>query len=523
MSGRQHRETELARRIRARGLASGKSSAQIAEEIHDKCNAQFGTTRIKGHRLAHGVALADVIEQIRALFERDGKSAPGIGETLLSAYESGLKRPGPEYLHYLCSAYRVEPASLGYDGPCICGHGHKMPGVVRGDLQDGRPDTSPGPRELLIQPIGLGLSADGGEEDENVLRRTLLQLLAGSGIALDGQVLGSVESIRRRMDDTLVSATVSPAMLDQWEESTIGFGRQYMNTPPLRLLCDVMLEFSAVRKAMERRQPVDLQERLCRMAAQLAGLSGMIMINLGDHRLARSFFRTGRTAADETGDRALRAWVTAREALVPLYYGDPREALNLAKKSRDLAGQTPCAAQAMAPVVEARALAMMSGAGKKEVVDQAKRALSRARAAFSQMTAADQDDSTFGYTERQLYFHQGDALVKLGQAMEADLILEQALTKYGPTDWLDPTIIKLDRAQCKILEGDVEEALDIAQRTIAGLDDECRPDILMQRAHEVARQAEAKAPGHPKLRIYLDSLRSRGVPVADPVADGRES
>ncbi|GAA2900293.1 hypothetical protein GCM10010517_65930 [Streptosporangium fragile] len=518
MSGRQHRETELARQIRAKGLAAGRSLAQIAEEIHEKCSSQFGTTRIKGHRLAHGVALADVIEQIRALFERDGKSAPGIGETLLSAYESGLKRPGPEYLHYLCSAYRVEPASLGYDGPCICGHGHKMPGVVRGDLQEVRPDTSPGPRELLIHPIGADPSADGGEEDENVLRRTLLQLLAGGAVALDGQVLGSVENIRRRMDDTLVAATVSPAMLDQWEEATIGFGRQYMSTPPLRLLCDVLLEFSAVRKAMERRQPVDLQERLCRMAAQLAGLSGMIMVNLGDHRLARSFFRTGRTAADETGDRALRAWVTAREALVPLYYGDPREALNLAKKSRDLAGQTPCAAQAMAPVVEARALAMLSGAGRKEVVDQAKRALSRARAAFSQMTASEQDDAAFGYTERQLYFHQGDALVKLGQAMEADLILEQALTKYGPGDWLDPTLIKFDRARCRLLEGDVDEALEIARRTLASLGEGCRPDILMQRAHEIAREVEAKAPGHAGLKVYLDALRSS--PAEDPLVGG---
>ncbi|SNT15344.1 hypothetical protein SAMN05216276_102665 [Streptosporangium subroseum] len=515
MSGRQHRETELARQLRAKGLAVGQSSAHIAELIYEKCNPQFGTTRIKGHRLAHGVALADVIEQIRALFERDGKSAPGIGETLLSAYESGLKRPGPEYLHYLCTAYRVEPVSLGYDGPCICGHGHKMPGTVRGDLPDGKPDTSPGPGELLIQSISNASSVVGGEEDENVLRRTLLQLLAGSGIALDGQVLGSVESIRRRMDDTLVSATVSAAMLDQWEEATIGFGRQYMNTPPLRLLCDVLLEFSAVRKAMERRQPVDLQERLCRMAAQLAGLSGMIMINLGDHRLARSFFRTGRTAADETGDRALRAWVTAREALVPLYYGDPREALNLAKKSRDMAGQTPCAAQAMAPVVEARALAMMSGSGKKDVVDQAKRALSRARAAFSQMTAVDQDDSTFGYTERQLYFHQGDALVKLGQAMEADLILEQALTKYGPADWLDPTFIKFDRAQCKLLEGDIDEALAIARATLDGLGDNCRPGILMQRAHEMAREVEAKAPNHAGLKLFQEALRA--TPTEDPV------
>ncbi|WP_229803739.1 XRE family transcriptional regulator [Planobispora rosea] len=510
----------MARRIRARGLAAGRSAAQIAEEIHEKCGAQFGTTRIKGHRLAHGIALADVIEQIRALFERDAKPAPGIGETLLSAYESGLKRPGPEYLHYLCTVYRVEPVALGYEGPCICGHGHKMPGVVRGDLQEGKPDTSPGPRELWIKQTTSDSSADGGEEDENVLRRTLLGLLAGGTVALDGQVLGSVESIRRRMDDTLVSATVSPAMLDQWEEATVGFGRQYMNTPPLRLLCDVLLEFSSVRKAMERRQPVDLQERLCRMAAQLAGLSGMIMINLGDHRMARSFFRTGRTAADETGDRALRAWVTAREALVPLYYGDPREALNLAKKSRDMAGETPCAARAMAPVVEARAIAMLSGnpaggSGRKDVVDQAKRALSRARAAFSQMTTAEQEDVAFGYTERQLYFHQGDALVRLGQAMEADLILEQALTKYGPSDWLDPTLIKLDRAKCKVMEGDIEEALSIATKTVSGLGEGCRPEILMQRAQEVVQLVESRAPDHPHLKAYLDALRS--VPVTEPV------
>src|SRR5690606_19796410 len=156
---------------------------------------------------------------------------------------------------------------------------------------------------------------------------------------------------------------------------------QYMNTQPLRLLCDVMLEFSAVRKALDSRQPIEMQERLYRMAAQLSGLAGMIMIDLGDHREARSFFRTGRLAADETGDRALRAWVTAREALVPLYYGDPREALTLARKSRDLAGQTPCAARTMAPVVEARALARMSATTgpRHEVVEQAKKALQRAR------------------------------------------------------------------------------------------------------------------------------------------------
>ncbi|MBB5136344.1 tetratricopeptide (TPR) repeat protein [Thermocatellispora tengchongensis] len=493
-------------------MAAGRSTAQIADMIYEECSADYGTTRIKSQRLAHGIALADVIEQVRALFARDGKSQPGMGETLLSSYESGLKRPGPEYLHYLCSVYRVEPANLGYDGPCICGHGHRMPGVMRGD-SDGnvtRIDLRNSHRELYIQPAGPDPGSAANEEDENILRTSLLTVLTNPATVqaeLAAPVLGAIENIRRRMDETLVSATVSPAMLDQWEEALAGFGRQYMNTPPLRLLCDVMLEFSAVRKAMDRRQPIDLQDRLCHMAAQLAGLGGMIMINLGDHRLARAFFRTGRTAADETGNRALRAWVCAREALVPLYLGDPREALNLAKKSRDLAGQTPCAAQAMAPVVEARALAMLSGSGRKDVVDQAKRALSRARAAFAQMSANEKDDATFGYTERQLYFHQGDALVKLGQALEADLVLEQALTKYGPSEWLDPVLIRFDRAKCKVLEGDLDEAMEIGYKLLSELEASYRADIVIKRADELAKAVAAKNPRHPLLEPYRELLK----------------
>ncbi|KAB8190842.1 XRE family transcriptional regulator [Nonomuraea phyllanthi] len=505
MSGRQHRETEIARRIRAAGLAAGRTSAQIADEIHEQCSTQFGTSRIKAHRLGHGIALADVIEQIRALFERDRKSMPGIGETLLSAYESGLKRPGPEYMHYLCTVYRVEPHELGYDGPCICGHGHRLSGVLNAEAKE--LPLLPTERELLIQPM---VTEPDAEEDENILRRTLLNLLnqdAGSPSALDGPVLGACEGIRRRMDETLVSATVSAAMLDQWEEATLSFGRQYTTTAPLRLLCDVLLEMSAVRTAMSRRQPIDLHDRLLRMAAQLSGLSGMIMINLGDHRLARSFFRTGRTAADETGDRALRAWICARESLVPLYFGDAREALNLAKKSRDLAGNTACAAQAMAPVVEARALAMLSGGeSKKEVVEQAKRALAKARSAFTHMKTEDQEDMAFGYTEKQLYFYQGDVLTKLGQTLEAEVVLDQALEKYQD-HILDQTLIRLDQAQCRLLDGELDSALEIGTRALRMVGDEYMSDLILRPALALEQAIMARNAEHAMLPEFRAELR----------------
>jgi len=231
-------------------------------------------------------------------------------------------------------------------------------------------------------------------------------------------------------------------------------------------------------------------------------------------------------AADETVDRALRAWVTAREALVPLYYGDPREALNLAKKSRDMAGQTPCAARTMAPVIEARALAILAGSSgtKKEVMEQAKRALSRARAAFAQMNPSDQEDPAFGYTERQLYFYQGDVLVKLGQTLEADLILEQALGKYDGEDLLDQTLIRFDRAQCRLMEGDVEEAIKMGLKAIDLIGKDYRTELILRPAYELLKAVQDKhahLPGVKDLRDALVSANLLSQPEVEAPAEDR--
>ena len=122
------KEAGIARRIRAQGLVAGATAAAIAAAIHDECEPVFGTTWIRAYRLACGTALADIVEQVKALYEREGRSAPRFSETLLSAYESGHKRPGPEYLHYLCAVYRAEPTDLGYSARCFCGRSHRCAG-----------------------------------------------------------------------------------------------------------------------------------------------------------------------------------------------------------------------------------------------------------------------------------------------------------------------------------------------------------------------------------------------------------
>jgi tetratricopeptide (TPR) repeat protein len=554
------RELALARQVRARELVIGTPPAGIAARIRSECEPAYGTTMIRAYRLALGITLADVVAQVRAWYEAEGRQAPRFGETLLSAYESGQKRPGPEYLHYLCSVYRADPQDLGYHSRCLCGGGHRAaagpagapapPPPASGGGITGAPGfplaatpperrrprgpagQSPGPAGASGPGAGagaVGLGAAGasgpgagggapgagagtpasrgaGEDDEDVLRSALLRLQADAGAEADGAFFGAADRIRRRMDDALLAGRASAAVIDRWEENTAGYARQYMTAPPLRLLCDTLLDFGDIRRACAERQPVESAERLCRLAGRLAGLAGIIMINLGDPRLARSFFRTARSAVDETGDRRLRAWVTAREALVPLYYGEPDEAFRLAGSAVDLAGRQPCVAGAMALAVAARAAARMAGRGRRDALDQAMRLLDQAHDALDDLAEHDRTDTAFGYTERQLLFYEGDALVMLGDFQRAGRAFAQALRRYPAREFLDRTLISLGQARCLLESGEPERALGLSRDALLRRPREQRPPIAVRAAQQLGRAAAARHAGLPAVREYREAL-----------------
>jgi len=534
--GEARQETAAARETRAAGLVSGLTPAQIAAEIHERCGSVAGTSRIRAYRLALGVSLADVVAQIRAWYASEGRPAPRFSETLLSAYESGQKRPGPEYLHYLCAVYRAEPVDLGYPGQCFCGRSHRVgPRARTASQAAGQPPAGAGEQPgtdavavahpMWARPAGAGqavlLTEEGpgclpdpreAEDDDDVVRRAQLRMIADAATGVDSQFLGAVERIRRRMDEALAGGTVSATMLDQWEETTAGYGRQYLTVPPLRLLCDVLLDFGDVRRMCEHRQPLDFSERLCRLAAQLAGLAGMIMINVGHQRLARSFFRTARTAADETGDRPLRAWVAVREALVPLYYGDPAEACALARAGAGLAGRNACVAATMAPVMEARALARVAarrgGTAKAQGLRRASALLDSAHEAFDRQPATDHADTAFGYTERQLLFHEGDTLVTLAHHQGAEKALTRALRLYSAEEVLDRSLATLGLARCHLEADEPEAALRLSRETLFAVPREHRSEIMVRAARSLGDSVAGRHGEGLAVREYREALVS---------------
>ena len=233
--GEARQEIVTAREIRAMGLVEGLSIAQIADEIHDRCGPVAGTSRVRAYRLALGVSLADLVAQVRAWYASEGRPPPRFSETLLSAYESGQKRPGPEYLHYLCAVYRAEPPDLGYPGQCFCGRTHRASPAVRSappapvpaqaaaaqNLDDDAPvphgTASPAqassaayPAAAASRPEELDSPPDPreAEDDDDVLRRAQLRMIADTAARVDSLFLGAVERVRRRMDDALVGGIV---------------------------------------------------------------------------------------------------------------------------------------------------------------------------------------------------------------------------------------------------------------------------------------------------------------------------
>jgi hypothetical protein len=238
----------------------------------------------------------------------------------------------------------------------------------------------------------------------------------------------------------------------------------------------------------------------------------MIMIDVGDQRLARSFFRTSRTAADETGDRHLRAWVTVREALVPLYYGDPGEACQLARAGTGLARRDPCVAGVMGPVLEARAVARGAarhqGPLKKQALRRVGALLGHAHEALDRLPSEERGDTAFGYTERQLLFHEGDTLVTLSHHAGAEKAFTRALRLYSPDEILDRSLVSLGLARCLLEADEPEEALRVSRETVLSVPREHRAEIMVRTARSLGDCVAGRHGEFRAVREYREALIS---------------
>jgi hypothetical protein len=365
------------------------------------------------------------------------------------------------------------------------------------------------PRSVRPEPdvtVPVPLEPDAGDDD--MRRRAVLRGIAGGmGLGLAAPALEVIEAIRRSMDAALTDHG-GLDLLEEWERRADDYTQAYMVTPPISLLRDALLDFGDVQSALRQGRFGGHRPQLWRLSARLAGMIGVFLSVLGQHRDARAWFHTGRRAASLCGDDVLQAWMYTRSAGVSLHYGTPASAVALTDKAAAVhAG--PSATSVRTQLVRARALARIG-----DRVD-ARHALAQAQSAFEVIDGSDTSNKTFGYTERQVLAHAANAVTSLRDTAAARRLQDQALAGFagkGGTEHLDQVLVQIDQSRCLLWESDPTGACRHMMDAIAALPTEHRTGLI--RAYSLAFTAEL-TPEQQRLPAAVELKGCLGVAFAN--------
>src|SRR5207237_658995 len=115
--------------------------------------------------------------------------------------------------------------------------------------------------------------------------------------------------------------------------------------------------------------------------------------------------------------------------------------------------------------------------------------LAPAHEALTRLPATERGDTAFGYTQRQLLFHEGDTLVMLGDHLGAEKAFTWSLDLYAPDEILDRSLISFGLARCRLAAGSPRPAVQVpaavspvCQARNASVSADRRTDLLTARA-----------------------------------------
>jgi hypothetical protein len=341
----------------------------------------------------------------------------------------------------------------------------------------------------------LSTEPDHGEDDP-MKRRNLLRGALAAG--LTAPALAALTAARTDVDQTL--SPDAPQDLADLEAAAESYGYGYHGQQPTRVLADLVTDFTTLRPLLTVPQPAPIRARLCRTAGQMAGMTAIVLHDLGSRRESRAWFATAARAAAESGDDQLRAWVLAREAMVPLNYGAPRAAAELADRARHAAGTRPTAAATLAAAVAARAYAL------NHQSEQARAALAAADALMGRLPEGERSDTWLTYSEQKHHVHLSHALTTLGDTRRARESQQRALELSAPTSTMTRTLLHIDGAACSHHDGDSEDACRRTVAALTGLPDGYRTGLVRRRALDLYEAIPTQHHGERAVRELRDVL-----------------
>ncbi|MFE2719144.1 hypothetical protein ACFXKI_46455 [Streptomyces mirabilis] len=186
--------------------------------------------------------------------------------------------------------------------------------------------------------------------------------------------------------------------------------------------------------------------------------------------------------------------------MVPLNYGAPRAAADLADQARHAAGTRPTAAALLAAAVAARAYAL------NHQSEQACQALAAADALMDRLPESERSDTWLTYGEQKHHVHLSHAYTTLGDTRLAHVSQERALELSAPTNTMTRTLLNIDAAACAHHDGDTEQACRRTVAALTALPGDYRTGLVRRRALDLYEAIPAQHHHERAVQELLDVL-----------------
>jgi tetratricopeptide (TPR) repeat protein len=350
------------------------------------------------------------------------------------------------------------------------------------------PVAAPAPALTAAVPRQSAPAGDRGLE--------VLEPAAADCGSLPPHQLGPLRDARAQADALLETQSVSAATVDWWEKMADECCCRLCHTSFDVFVACRLHDFRQLYGIVSHRQPLEFQARLFRVMGQLAGQIGFALTGLGALRESLAWNHTARLAADEAGDRRLRALLTALEALT--YFWEPHlaeRAIAMCETAQLMAGASPTVPGTFAASLQARAYARLGR--RREALD----AMHRAETMFGRLVTSETDPTRSAFDEQRLWYDRQNTLTRLGEIDAAIQAREHAM-RLTPSDAnVDPVQIQLDEASCLIAAGEIGEGCALACRTLGDEGNDLAGGLMWLRAMEIDDMCRSRG-------IRVESARS---------------
>ncbi|MDL4775868.1 hypothetical protein [Actinomadura xylanilytica] len=310
-------------------------------------------------------------------------------------------------------------------------------------------------------------------EDDEVKRRTMLGLIAA---AAAGPLGRDAEPLRTTLDDA-VHAEATERDADAWERVAFDYAHEVDSVSNALLLPELLTDFTEISALIGRASGLTRQ-RLVHAAAQMAALTAITLMGLGEQRSARRWWRTAGRAADESGDQAVASQVRGRQAVFSLYGDAPTlSTLDIADEAIRLSRGMACAGAASGHAARAQALAQL---GRHQ---EASGALTDLEDVFVCLPDRTRDDraSQWGWSEQRLHHVASYVHTFAGDAEKAGRAQDLAIALYPERSHLGRAQVELHRAGCLLRAGDAEEGARHVVRVFQEIPAELSGNVVVRR------------------------------------------